>query len=354
MKSHNKRWREKGANPRYRLNTDEAQIINDYRRLKQEAQAEGLNPNDIHSGWIKNKKASLYFKNPNFKKNDLKEFKQQLLNDLKEYSPNFEKVVKPKVNDGHCLLISPADIHIGKLCKSFVSGEEYNKQIAVQRTLEAIDGILQKSNGFNIDKLILCIGNDVMHIDTPSGGKTTRGTVQDVDGMFFEHFHIAKRLYINIIETLVSFYPDLHVVYNSSNHDYLTGFCLADTISTYFRNSKNITFDISLQHRKYYTYYNNLIGSTHGDGAKWDLLPLLMADECKEWSETKYRYMFAHHVHHKVSKDLIGCSLESLRSPSPADSWHHKMGYTSSNNQAIEGFIFSKYNGQVARITHLF
>ena len=84
------------------------------------------------------------------------------------------------------------------------------------------------------------IGNDVMHIDTPSGNKTTKGTVQDTDGMFFEHFHIAKRLYINIIETLVSFYPDLHVVYNSSNHDYLTGFCLADTIATYFRNSKNI------------------------------------------------------------------------------------------------------------------
>ena len=354
MKSHKKRWKD-GGNPRYRLNQDEAQIINDYRRLKQEAKAEGLNPNDIHSGWIKNKKASLYFKNPNFKQNDLKEFKQQLLNDLKEYSPNFERTVKPKVNDGHCLLISPADIHIGKLCKSFVSGEEYNKQIAVQRTLEAVDGILQKSNGFNIDKLILCIGNDVLHIDSPSGGKTTKGTVQDVDGMFFEHFHIAKRLYTNIIETLVSFYPDLHVVYNSSNHDYLTGFCLADTIATYFRNSKNITFDISLQHRKYYTYYNNLIGSTHGDGAKWDLLPLLMADECKEWSETKYRYMFTHHVHHKIgNKDLIGCSIESFRSPSPADNWHHKQGYTSSNNQAIEGFIFSKNNGQVARITHLF
>ena len=302
MKSHKKRFKDKG-NPRYRLNSNEAQIINDYRRLKYEAEAEGLNPNDVHSGWIKNKKASLYFKNPNFKQNDLKEFKEQLLKELREYSPNFQKLVKPKVNDGHCLLISPADIHIGKLCKSFVSGEEYNKQIAVHRTLEAIDGILQKSNGFNIDKLILCIGNDVMHIDTPRGNKTTKGTVQDTDGMFFEHFHIGKRLYINIIETLVSFYPDLHVIYNSSNHDYLTGFCLADTIATYFRNSKNITFDISLQHRKYYTYYDNLIGSTHGDGAKWDLLPLLMADECSEWSRTKYRYMFTHHIHHKISNN---------------------------------------------------
>ena len=56
----------------------------------------------------------------------------------------------------------------------------------------------------------------------------------------------------------------------------------------------------------------------------------------------------------KTSKDYIGVTVESLRSPSGTDSWHHKMGYTSSNNQAIEGFIFSKYNGQVARITHLF
>jgi len=153
MKSHKKRWKD-SVNLGYRLNTDEAQIIKDYRRLKQEAQEEGLNPNDIHSGWIKNKKDSLYFKNPNFNKNDLKGFKQELLKDLKEYSPNFEKVVKPKVNDGHCLLISPADIHIGKLCKSFVSGEEYNKQIAVLRILEGVNGCLEKSKGFNIDKII--------------------------------------------------------------------------------------------------------------------------------------------------------------------------------------------------------
>jgi len=253
------------------------------------------------------------------------------------------------------LLLSPADIHIGKLCKSFVTGEEYNKQTAVIRTLEGVQGCLEKSKGFNIDKIILIIGNDAMHIDTASGGKTTSGTVQDVDGMFYEHFHIAKRLYINIIESLLEFYPDIHIIYNSSNHDYLTGFCLADVIATYFRNNKNISFDISLHHRKYFKWHNNLIGSTHGHGAKWDLLPLLMADESKDWSNTKYRYMFTHHVHHKIgNKDLIGCTLESFRSPSPADTWHSKMGYTSSNNQAIEAFIFSKEHGQVARLTHLF
>ena len=52
--------------------------------------------------------------------------------------------------------------------------------------------------------------------------------------------------------------------------------------------------------------------------------------------------------------DFIGVTLESLRSPSGADAWHHKAGYQSSSNLAIESFIFHKQHGQVARLTHLF
>ena len=55
MKNHNKRWRDKGGNPRYRLSEDEADIIFKYRRIKQEAEAQGLSVDDIHSGWIKSK-----------------------------------------------------------------------------------------------------------------------------------------------------------------------------------------------------------------------------------------------------------------------------------------------------------
>ena len=64
--------------------------------------------------------------------------------------------------------------------------------------------------------------------------------------------------------------------------------------------------------------------------------------------------MFTQHVHHKISKDFVGVKLESLRSPSEQDAWHHKSGYQSSNNKGIESFIFHKQFGQVARITHLF
>ena len=106
-------------------------------------------------------------------------------------------------------------------------------------------------------------------------------------------------------------------------------------------------------HRKYYTWNNNLIGTTHGDGAKEDLLPLLMAQESKDWSTTKHRYIYTHHVHHKKSKDYIGVTVESLRSPSGTDGWHHKNGYQHAP-KAIEGFIHCPEHGQVARLVHIF
>jgi hypothetical protein len=53
--------------------------------------------------------------------------------------------------------------------------------------------------------------------------------------------------------------------------------------------SKNITFDCSIAHRKGFQYGKNLIGTTHGDGAKHQDLPLLMATEFPlEWSQTKH------------------------------------------------------------------
>ena len=72
-----------------------------------------------------------------------------------------------------------------------------------------------------------------------------------------------------------------------------------------------------------------------------------------EWSKTKHRYVYTHHVHHKTSKDYVGITVESLRSPSSADSWHSRNGYQHAP-KAVEGFLHCKENGQIARITHIF
>jgi hypothetical protein len=350
LKSHNKRWKD-GGNPRYRLNQDEAEIINNYRRAIQECEKEGLDPKTLHSGWIKNDNASLYFKQPKATEKDFKKLAKEVIEEAKQYSPKYPKLNYKKYTDGHLLFMCPSDLHIGKLCRSFVSGEEYNNQIAVTRALEGVRGCLAKSQGFNIDKTILLLSGDLLHVDN-FNMTTTSGTRQDSDGLLSDHFLIAKRLMVEIIEMLLQV-STVHVMFTPGNHDNTVGWMVAELLAAWFRHNKDVTFDVSLQMRKYYKYKKNLISSCHGHKIKADTLPMIVADECADWSSTKYRYMFTQHIHHKVSKQYPGLWVESLMSPSEADTWHHTSGYQSSNNKAIESFLFSEF-GQIARITHLF
>lgn len=339
---------------RYRLREDEVEALEQYRRIREEASKAGVHPSTVPSGWIKSDEASLYFKNPHYKTREVRELERlsdELIEELKNYSPKYPKIKRKKSKDPHMLMIDPADCHIGKLCSSFEVEEEYNSNIAVQRIREGVKGILDKSSGWDIEKIMFVIGNDILHVDTPKR-TTTSGTPQDTDGMWYDNFLMAYNIYVEMIETLLSV-SDVHIVYNPSNHDYTNGFFLAQMIQTHFRNSKNITFDVSITHRKYYTYGKNLIGTTHGDGAKSQDLPLLMAHEAKNWSETKHRYIFIHHFHHKMSKDYMGVCVEALRSPSGTDSWHSRNGLEHAP-KAIEGYLFHKNHGQLARFTNLF
>ena len=340
---------------RFRLQDDEIEILNSYRAIKLESNGLGLDDKDVKHGWLKSKNASLFFKNPNFKEQEEENYekiRQSILDEISTHVPMYPNLQRNEQKDGHLLVIDPADIHIGKLCDAFEVGEVYNNQIAVQRVLEGVQGIIDKASGFQIDKILFIGGNDILHIDTPRR-TTTSGTPQDTDGMWYSNFLIAKKLYVEILEKLIGL-ADVHFTFNPSNHDYTHGFFLADVIQTWFRDCKNITFDCSIAHRKSFQYGKNLIGTTHGDGAKHQDLPLLMATEFPlEWSATKHRYVYTHHVHHKTSKDYIGVTVESLRSPSGTDSWHSRNGYAHVP-KAVEGFIHHKEFGQVARLTHIF
>lgn len=270
---------------------------------------------------------------------------------MNNHSPKYPKVKREKQKDPHLLVLPINDIHLGKLSVMFETGQEYNRKIAVERTLEGVQGILNKTSGFNIDTVLLIIGNDILHTDTKNR-TTTSNTPQDTEGMWHENFLLARDLYVKVIEMLVPI-ADVYVQNNQSNHDEMSGFFLAETVKTWFRLNENVIFDITPKHRKYFQYGQSLIGTSHGDCGKEENLPLTMADEAsEEWSQSKFRYWYLGHIHHKKSKEYGSVCVEYLRSPSPPDSWHDKNQYL--NTQALEGFIHSLEKGQVARFTHYF
>ena len=314
-------------------------------------------PENYEYGWLKTKEASIFVRN-NKGITTFEEMREDFVEEMKSYSPSFEKIERLPCSDEHLLVVDIADLHIGKLGASSETNDEYNVDIAVERATKGVAGILSKSKGFEIDKILFVIGNDVLHVDN-SFKTTTSGTPQDVSGMWFDNYKIARKLYVSILETLVKI-ADVHVTHNPSNHDYVTGYMLADSVYSWFRQHPNITFDISNAHRKYFKYGKNLIGTSHGDGGKLEQLPLIMANEAKEeWSKTDWRYIYLHHLHHKkqfkfhAGNDYHGVTVEYLRSPSGTDSWHHKKGFSLAP-KAVEAFIHHKEYGQVAKLIHLF
>jgi hypothetical protein len=356
---------------RLRLSAEEVELINESRGIDVEningntalelhLKERGINKEDVVSvkHW-QNMGGELRFSIVTKQEYGLDE--EQILDKIKslieDYSPTYKKIDRDFNND-HLLVINPADIHIGKYAKELETGNGYDCETAVERVLEGIQGLLEKSAGFGIEKVLFCIGNDILHIDNVYN-QTTAGTRQDVDGKWWEHFEIALMLYVKCIEMLRHIAP-VDVLHSMSNHDYQSGFHLAHALKSWFRKDDDVDFDISVAHRKYYQYGNNLIGLEHGDGAKMVNLPLLMAQEQpKMWAETKYRYFYLHHLHHKVkhkwldAKDYVGVTVEYLRSPSGTDSWHSRKGFTGVP-KAVEGFLHEKNSGQVARITHYF
>jgi len=286
---------------------------------------------------------------------------EQILDKIKDliesHSPKYPTIKRDKFAN-HLLVINPADIHIGKYSNDLETGEGYDVETACMRVLEGLEGLIAKAQGFEVERVLFCVGNDILHVDNVYN-TTTKGTNQDVDGKWWEHFEVALQLYVRCVEILRKIAP-VDVLHSMSNHDYQSGFHLAHALKSWFRLDRDVTFDISVSYRKYYQYGSNLIGLEHGDGAKMDNLPLLMAqEEPKMWSDTKYRYWYLHHLHHKVkhkwrdAKDFIGVTVEYMRSPSSTDSWHSRKGYTGVP-KAVEGFLHEKTSGQVARLVHYF
>jgi hypothetical protein len=310
------------------------------------------------------------------------EFAQALRDGLADIEPGqYARAVEPIPEaQGALLVIDLADVHIGKLTVKSETGYEYSRDAAVERMLRGTKALLDKASGHGIARVLFVLGNDILHVDTPKR-QTTSGTPQDTHGSLHEMYRDAQAAYVAAIEACAAEYV-VDLIYCPSNHDWMMGWALANAVGVWFRDHPNVRsteYSLSEAHRKYYRYEGNLIGFTHGDGAKEaDLYPLMMTEARSHVSEAQHRYWYLHHFHHKIrkaqgvrphdrEKDHIGLTvvksgvtaqigdnvqIEYIRSPSPPDSWHDRNGYV--NRQAVECFVHDPHDGQNARFTHWF
>ena len=321
--------------------------------MERKARESGIDPSNVSSWWHKTSKdadglsVSLRVQQAGV---DMGKWRDELIADMQQYSPVYPELKRWPSENGHLLVIDLADLHIGKLADATSTGSDYNSDIAVQRALEGVAKLLDRAAGFNVERILFIAGNDITHVDG-ARHTTTSLTQMIASEMWYKSFTTAKRLYIELTEMMMQV-ADVHFSHTMSNHDEATGFFLAETLAAWFRNSKNVTFDVSPKPRKYFQYHKNLIGTTHGHGAKADKLPLLMADEAAHlWAESPRRHFLVHHLHSKIARDYGSVTVEHVRSLSGTDDWHNQKGFRSP--AGVEAWLFCRDAGQVARFTHL-
>lgn len=255
----------------------------------------------------------------------------------------------------YLLEISIPDLHIGKLAWGLESGEDYDITIAVDRYKTAVTTLLNRVPKDAIARIVLPVGNDLIHIDNAEN-QTTSGTPVDTDSRFAKIVQVAKKLLIETIDELKQIAP-VDVIIVRGNHDSTVTFLLGEVIEAWFHTDPLVTVDNGPQWRKYYQYGKVGVQLTHGEKEKHDELGLIFATEQPQlWANTKYRFCKLGHFHKTKKVNYVtvdsnpGFQIEVLPSLSGTDEWHSGKGYLS--NKQAKAFLYHKEEGEIAEYTY--
>ena len=282
---------------------------------------------------------------------ELREIKEEMIEEMKQYSPKYSKIIYKNIKDGYLFEIGMPDIHLGKLSWGLESGEDSDIKLTEQAVIETTLQLMQYASMFPIKRILFPIGNDFFNVDNKEN-TTSHGTPQQEDTRWRKTFTFGRHLMIEVIDMLSTIAPvDVKIV--PGNHDYERSFYLGDSLECWYHNNKNVVIDNGPKTRKYYSFGKCLIGLTHGYSEKLTDLPLVMATEEKEaWNNSVYREWHTGDKHHekelstKPIDEIKGVTIRILRALCTNDQWHYEKGFVGQIRSG-EGFLWHPEKGRV-------
>lgn len=239
------------------------------------------------------------------------------------------------------LLIDIADLHMNLQASMFTTGNEYNCDIAESLFFYVLEDILTRTQSYNFEEIVFCIGGDMLNGDNLAG-TTTKGTPQNNDLHFYDAYERLCAMTIKAIDLLKE-KAKVSVIYVMGNHDEVTGFKLAKYIDAWFRNENRVTVDYSPMARKYKLYGKTLFCFAH-DG-KVQKLPAIIADEARKyWSQTETVEVFLQHLHtEQLLLEDNNMRIQRLPTISGRSKWTTDNGFNS--KRQCKTFIFDAEDG---------
>lgn len=259
-----------------------------------------------------------------------------------------ERTKKYFPSSSRLVVLHPTDIHLGKMAADGVG---------MEATVEALHDTNSRLAGrfllLDPKEIVITVGNDWFHVDSDLK-TTTRGTPQDVCAPIHEIVGTGYKAAIDLIDFYRAEKLRVKVVVVRSNHDSFATAHLGFALQYVYANVEGVEIVHSHRIRQYMQWGKNLLGFTHGHGAKETKLPQLMANEASQlWSDTLWRYWVTGHLHHSrhVSYETDNDGVHILQGPSISltDKWHEDQGYTMAS-KAMVAYTFHSERGHEDRM----
>lgn len=256
----------------------------------------------------------------------------------------------PQYTDSKLLAVYGfGDPHVGMLSWGQETGADFDLKIAERQTTAVARRLVDSAPTAKIG--LLALVGDNFHADDDRQVTPGHGHKLDVDSRAAKVFRLGCRLWRAVIDLMLLKHDHIVVAIAKGNHDPLTAFFLREWLAAIYANDPRVEILDNVREHLYYLFGKCLIGITHGHKTKPEGLAGVMAADVPDWwaAATAMCHWLTGHIHSKTFWRFRRCSLETLNTLAPGDSYAVGAGYRSEQN-AIVITLHADF-GEIARST---
>jgi hypothetical protein len=244
------------------------------------------------------------------------------------------------------------DPHIGMYAwKEEMNGnpdESYDVKIAERLHCAAMDHLVESAP--NCEEAVVINLGDMFHYDNLDAETSRSGHRLSADGRYAKMARVVVKVMRQCIESALKKHKRVRVINAIGNHDDTGSMMLSICLANVYENEPRVVVDATPSAFHYFRHGKTLVGIHHGNGAKPDRLPGVMAaDRAKDWGESEFRYWWIGHWHNQTLKDYSGVSVESFRTLAAKDDYAFSNGYRAPRD--MKCIILHSEYGEVSRNT---
>lgn len=241
------------------------------------------------------------------------------------------------------------DAHIGSYAWADEVGEDWDTDIAVRRVLSCVDDVIEEVAPYEIGKVLMPVGNDILHVDS---SRLTTGFGDhrlDVDTRFARVFAAALHASAQMVERFLDVCDDIELLSVPGNHDVTSSYLLCIALQQRYLHEPRVRVDISPNPRKYRLYGGTLLGFTHGCHMNVNNLSSAIAVETRElWAKSTYREVQVGDRHQRWERSFAnvvpggGILIRRVPALCNADYWTYSKAFLGEASRVLEIYRYDE------------